>query len=155
LTKIAARGGIEPGRRAEHIIRGAEIVVGQFGGDLDTAARRPYQEARRAMKRLPMTADSGADRMLMFAGAHPVLGLESNGVRVLQRIGYAEERLDFNAAYRSIAANLAGELPAKRDALVDAHLQLRELGRTVCKTSGPRCGECAIRPLCGHGMSLR
>ena len=48
-------------------------------------------KARRALKRFPGIADPGADKLLLFAGVTPYLALDSNGLRVLLRLGYGEE----------------------------------------------------------------
>src|SRR4051794_35632585 len=88
LSRIAAIGGIEPGKRAAHMHEAADLVVHELDGDLDSVIQKPIDAARRFFKKLPMTADAGADRILMFSGKHKVLALESNGLRVLERIGF-------------------------------------------------------------------
>jgi endonuclease-3 len=138
LLAIATSGGIE-------------MAVGELDGDLDAVLERPLTEARRALRKLPMVADAGAERIILFAGAHPVLTLESNGVRVLQRIGYGEAHRDYTRSYKTVLAAAAPE--AKQDVawLTDAHLLLRHHGKEVCKTSAPQCGVCIVRADCAFG----
>lgn len=151
LTRILGLGGIEPGKRASHMRDAAELVESEFDGDLDSAAAS-IGAGRKNLKRLPMMADAGADRILMFARKPRVLGLESNGLRVLQRIGYGEHAKDFGRAYRSVSAAIGPELPDDPDWLIDAHLLLRQHGREVCKAGGPRCELCVARQFCATGQ---
>jgi endonuclease-3 len=150
LTSIAAMGGIEASKRAAHMRDAAEMVMGDFDNDLDAIAAGT--SARKQLKKLPMTADAGADRIMMFARKQRVLGLESNGLRVLQRIGYGESSKDFARSYRSVSAAIAPELSDDADWLIDAHLLLRRHGQEVCKSSGPDCGVCCVRRLCDIGL---
>src|ERR1043166_702069 len=85
LVEIAARGGTEPEKRADHMREAAELVIGDYDSDLVGALRDDVTVARKVLRRFPMTADAGADRLLMFARIHPVLGLDSNGVRALRQ----------------------------------------------------------------------
>lgn len=151
LLAVATSGGIEGHKRAAHMRNAAEVVIGELDGDLDSVLTRPLPEARRALRKLPMVADAGAERIILFAGAHPVLTLESNGMRVLQRIGYGELHRDYARSYKTVIAAAAPE--AKQDVmwLTDAHVLLRHHGKEVCKTSAPLCGVCIVRADCAFG----
>ena len=62
---------------------------------------RPIAEARRILKRFPGIGDPGADRILLLSGAQPVLGMDSNALRVLVRLGYAREQKNYGKQYRA------------------------------------------------------
>jgi endonuclease-3 len=49
-------------------------------------------KAKKLLMRFPMIGEPGAEKILLFCGALAVLALESNGLRVLVRVGVAEER---------------------------------------------------------------
>jgi endonuclease III len=151
LLAIATSGGIEGHKRAAHMRTAAEMVVGELDGDLDAVLGRPFPEARRALRKLPMVADAGAERIILFAGAHPVLTLESNGMRVLQRIGYGESHRDYTRSYKTVIAAAAPEAKQHIEWLAEAHLLLRHHGKDVCKTSAPLCGVCIVRADCAFG----
>lgn len=155
LLAIATSGGIEGHKRATHMRTAAEWVVGELDGDLDAVLRRPLPEARRALRRLPMVADAGAERIILFAGAHPALTLESNGVRVLQRIGYGEAHRDYTRSYKTVIAAAAPEAKDDIEWMIDAHVLLRHHGKEVCKTSAPQCGVCIVRADCAFGSRSR
>lgn len=150
LLEIASRGGIEGHKRAAHMRDAAEYVRASCGGDLDGAIRAASeQEAMRMLKRLPMTADAGAARILMLSGAHPVFALESNSLRVLTRLGFGQEDKAYAKMQQSALEAVAPAVKGKKaDWLGDAHLLLRQHGKTFCKTSAPQCSACVLRPDC-------
>ena len=51
--------------------------------------------------RQPCSGDPGAEKILLFSRTHSILALDSNGLRVLRRLGYGEERKSYASTYRS------------------------------------------------------
>ena len=88
---------------------------------------------------------------------HPtaVLGLDSNALRVLQRLGYGREFPQWAKSYRSSQAAAERELPATTVARRAAALLLRRHGQTLCRRSSPRCSECPLQPDCPTGRARR
>ena len=78
----------------------------------------------------------------MFTRSQPVLALDSNGLRVLLRLGFGAEKKNYAASYRSAQEALADQLPRDRDALIRAHQLLRQHGQELCRRS--RAG---VRPV--------
>jgi endonuclease III len=153
LARIAAIGGIEPQKRASHMREAADWVTDQWGGDLDAVLKKPLEDARHLLKQLPMIAEAGADRIILFSKRHPVLGLESNGVRVLQRIGYGTGGKSFSTVYRSVRDDATRNQPMDSAQLIDAHLLLRQHGHEICRASVPMCDHCVLRNSCVTGRS--
>jgi endonuclease-3 len=149
-----ATGGINPIERANNLIEAAQIAVGEFGGSLDAACALPIADAKRVLKRIPGIADPGAEKILLLTKKHPVLGVDSNGLRVLTRLGYGAEAKSYTATYKSATTGAMSELENDIDVLTEAHLLLRHHGQTVCKTSAPRCGACSIRARCPSRRAL-
>src|SRR5262249_55524215 len=84
LAEIAAAGGsIAAEERAERMRKSAVEVIERWGGDLRGVLALPLAEAVRALKRFPMIGEPGAEKILLLTRTHPVLALESNGLRVL------------------------------------------------------------------------
>ena len=50
----------------------------------------------------PSIGEPGAEKILLFARVYPVLGLDSNGVRVLTRLGLVVEAKSYAATYRGV-----------------------------------------------------
>jgi endonuclease-3 len=82
----------------------ARLALDEFEGDLETLRRLPLRQARRALMRFPSIGEPGAEKILLFGRSHAVLGLESNGVRVLTRLGVVPEGKSYGATYRSFVS---------------------------------------------------
>jgi endonuclease III len=144
------RAGILPGGSAEKLRRTAAVALEQLGGDLRGAAKRPLPEARKALMKFPSLGAPGAEKVLLLSRSHPVLALDSNGLRVLLRLGYGREAKSYAASYRSAQEAAAAQLPRHVDALIRAHLLLRHHGRTLCRRSKPRCEACPVADGCAY-----
>jgi endonuclease-3 len=152
LLPLAQRGGMRPETRVFRWQEIARITREQFGGDLDQILQWPYPKAKKALKLFPTIGDPGAEKILMFCGAADGLPLESNGLRVLTRIGYGRVHLkNYVAMYRSVQEAIAPELPKDAPALARAHLLLREHGKTLCRDASPQCFECPLENMCAFG----
>ena len=149
LEAICRIGGVFPELRAKRLRTSAALVRDEFGGDLSVVLGWDYRTARRALQQFPMIGPSGADRILLLCGSHDVLGLESNAVRVLIRLGYGAESKNYNRAYREAREAAEAELPATNAARRAASLLLRLHGKETCKHSAPRCEECPVTAHCG------
>ena len=86
----------------------------------------------------------------MFTRSYPVMGLDSNGLRVLVRVGFAEEQKSYSATYRLVQDAIREQLPQGYDSLIQAHQLLRRHGQELCKRSNPRCAECPLRDACDY-----
>jgi endonuclease III len=154
LQAIARLGGpIAVAERAARLRRSAELAAGR--GGLRSVLRLPLPEARRALAAFPMIGEPGADKILLFSGAARLLPLDSNGLRVVQRLGFAPEARDYRSAYRKAQDALAPHLPRTRAALTEAHQLLRQHGQELCRRSAPRCLQCPLRQGCPLGGSTR
>jgi endonuclease III len=152
LLPLAKRGGMRPETRVFRWLEIARITLTQFGGNLDAILDEPYAKAKRALKQFPNIGDPGAEKILLFCGMAEGLPLESNGLRVLVRVGYGREQKNYGAMYRSVENDLAAELKtAGAQELSLAHCLLREHGKTLCKDKNPHCGECPLLRGCNYG----
>jgi endonuclease III len=149
LLALAKRGGMRPETRVFRWLEIARIIIEQFDGDLSSVLKKPYAEAKRALKQFPNIGDPGAEKILLYCGVGPGLPLESNGCRVLLRVGYGRENSkNYGAQYRSIQEALGGQLPKGATALARAHLLLRQHGKEICRNNAPRCEECPVSAMC-------
>jgi endonuclease III len=148
LLALAKMGGMRPQTRVFRWLEIARITLEQFDGDLNRILQQPYAQAKKALKQFPSIGDPGAEKILLFCGAGPRLPLESNGLRVLTRIGYGRAQKSYGATYQAVQEDLSGQLPRGARPLARAHLLLRQHGKTLCKANGPICGECPAADLC-------
>jgi endonuclease III len=154
LIDVLASGGINAAERANNLIDAAQLAVGDFDGNLDAACALPLADAKRVFKRVRGIADPGAEKILLLTRNQPVLGVDSNGLRVLTRLGYGRPAKTYSATYKSAKSAALAELGTDIDVITDAHLLLRHHGQTVCKTTRPRCGACTIRAHCPSAVTI-
>jgi endonuclease-3 len=149
LTKIARMGGsIAAAERGGRLRKSAELVLKKWDGSLDSALRLPVAEARRALMKFPMIGEPGADKILVFAKRAYLLPLDSNGLRVVGRLGLAPAGKDYRSAYRAAQGALAPALPRNHEWLIGAHALLRTHGQELCRSKAPQCGVCLLRARC-------
>lgn len=97
----------------------------------------------------------GVERIELFTGARAVLALDSNGLRVLYRLGYGELSRTYDSAYRSAQRAAAAELPADVAVLRRAHQLLRRHGQTICTRTAPGCPGCPLHDQCAAVLGRR
>jgi endonuclease-3 len=154
LMPLAERGGMRPETRVFRWREIARIVLTEFGGDLDSILQKPYAEAKRALKKFPNVGDPGAEKILLFCGVASGLPLESNGLRVLTRVGYGRAQKDYGKAYKSVQEDLRGELPIAASSLQAAHTLLRTHGKELCRDNGPLCARCPVAKRCDYAAKM-
>ena len=147
------RGGMRPATRVFRWREIARITLNQFAGDLDSILTKPYSEAKKALKQFPNIGDPGAEKILMLCGISFGLPLESNGLRVLGRLGWGRVQKSYGATYRSVQDALQPELPNDMESLKEAHLLLRTHGKTLCKDHAPLCHQCPVSAECPFAHS--
>ncbi len=76
------------------------------------------------------------------------MALDSNGLRVLCRVGFAEEQKNYSATYGLVQDAIREQLPRDYDSLIRAHQLLRQHGQELCKRSKPLCIECPVLHSC-------
>jgi endonuclease-3 len=153
LEQVIGGGGMQPERRAEKLRACARLAQAAGLDAVRAAAKGEPDEAsaRRLLKRFPGVGEPGADKLMLLAGAARTLALESNGLRVVVRLGLAPERPAYAATYRDAHGALLPQLPElPRGAgwLLEAHELLRRHGQQTCKRSAPLCGACALGDVC-------
>ncbi|MGA2538049.1 MAG: hypothetical protein ABSF53_18710 [Terracidiphilus sp.] len=154
LLPLAKRGGMRPETRVFRWREIARITIQQYAGDLDSILKLPYADARRALKQFPTIGDPAAEKILLFCGMSAGLPLESNGLRVLVRIGWGRLQKNYGATYRSVQTAVKPELPADAPHLIEAHLLLRQHGKEICKDKAPLCHQCPVSQACEYSRSM-
>jgi len=154
LLRVTELGGMQPEKRAARLREIALIAMNEFGGDLSGALQLPPPKAKKALQKFPSIGEPSSEKFLLFTRSYPVLGLDSNGLRVLQRPGFGEKKKkNYSASYRSVQEAIKDQLPDDYDWLIDAHLLLRHHGKELCKTNRPLCENCPVRQSCAYYMN--
>src|SRR5205085_7691067 len=137
-------------RRAARLRELALIAMDEFGGDLSAALRLPLPKAKKALQKFPSIGEPSAEKVLLFTRSYPILGLESNGLRVLLRLGFGEEKKNYSATYRSVQDAINDQLKKDYGWLINAHVLLRQHGKELCKTNRPLCEKCPVKRSCAY-----
>lgn len=153
LRAVAQHGILAP-RFAGKLRDAARIAVDEYGGDLDKVVNGPVPAARKALRRFPGIGLPGAEKILLFLRRHPSLAAESNGLRVLTRLGVCRDQKSYAATYAEACDLAERELGQDVDVLMTAHRLLRQHGQELCTRSSPRCEACPLRPECRYARSL-
>lgn len=149
LQHITRMGGsIAWADRAERLYTAAHLVLAEFQGDLDTVLRMPLPKAKRALMKFPMTGEPGAEKILLLCGAQAVLALDSNGLRVMQRLGFGAENKSYSVAYRLVREDVLEDGDHDLGFLQRAHKLLRLHGQSLCKATRPSCSACPLDRVC-------
>jgi len=83
-----------------------------------------------------------------------VLGLDSNGLRVLLRLGFGEEKKNYSGTLSFGSGAVAPQLTEDYDWLISAHIRLRQHGKELCKTNAPLCEKCPVTKSCAYFKKL-
>ena len=150
LLAVAERGGAFPAQRVGKLRRVAELALDLFDGDLNRIPRLSLTAAKRALRKFPGIGEPGAEKILLFAEAYPIPALESNGLRVLVRLGFGKESKNYSTTYRSAQKAIEGQFPADCDWLIRAHQLLRRHGQEICRRTIPECEVCPLASGCEY-----
>ena len=116
-------------------------------------------KAKQALRRFSSIGEPSAEKILLLTRAYPILGLDSNGLRVLVRLGFGEEKKSYTATYRATQEAIKDQLNDDYDWLISAHILLRQHGKELCKTNALLCERCPVRKSCAyfkaHGAVVR
>lgn len=147
LNRIA-KAGILAENQVEKLKKIADLVLEDFEGDLKQVLDWPTPKVKKALKKFPGIGDPGAEKILLFSRKEPVLALESNGLRVLLRVGFGEESQSYSKSYRSAQAAVEGQIQKDFVGLIAAHQLLRRHGQEICKRTKPLCRVCPLAEGC-------
>jgi len=149
LLDIAKRGGMNPGTRVSRLKNIAAIIL--ESGELRAALKSlPLARARALLKKFPGIADPGADKILLFSGVSVQPALESNGLRVLVRVGFAPQQSSYSASFKAAVGAMKEHGVMERRWLMRAYAVLRAHGQALCKRTAPNCIACPLDKSCAH-----
>lgn len=128
-------------RRSHRIVAVSNEVLRRYKGNLEDVLGLPLEEARKELMSIKGVGPKTADVVLASKAGKPVLPIDTNIFRILNRTGLVKGRKYEEA--RTVLES--GVPPGKRWAM---HLTLIRLGREICKPKGPLHSICPIEDLC-------
>jgi len=153
ILQATMLGGMQTEQRAARLKEIALIAMTEFGGDLKQALKLPLPKAKKALRKFPSIGEPSAEKILMLTRSYPVLGLDSNGLRVLVRLGFGEEKKNYSGTYRAAQDAIKDQLKEDFEWLISAHILLRQHGKELCKTNAPLCEKCPVSKSCAYFMT--
>jgi endonuclease-3 len=127
-------------RRIIHLLEG--LKASGKGLTMEGLRAVPPEEAEQALLAIPGVGKKTARCVLLFELGHPAFPVDTHILRVTRRLGWVPERASADQAHDL----LQGLIPPK--AMEDLHLNLIQLGRTLCRPQRPQCPICPIRKWC-------
>ena len=149
LLRLAKGGGMRPETRVDRWRTIAHIVL-ETADFAATLRALPLAKAQALLKRFPAIAEPGADKILLLSGIAATPALDSNGLRVLARLGIFEEGADYARSYKAAITVLARDGDTTGPWLATAFHVLREHGKALCKRGDPSCLACPLDAICAH-----
>jgi endonuclease III len=152
--KNVARYGILGKATVSKLRECARIAIETFAGNVDQILAQDLDRAVRQLCAFPSVSKPGAEKILLFANKLAVLAPESNGIRVLARIGLIQQQGTYRKMYEETRVLSLG--PNKRTkAFKVANLLLQLHGRTLCRRKNPKCGDCPLKNVCRYARMKR
>jgi endonuclease III len=148
ILQVLKPGGMQPEGRLEKLRKTALLYMQEFRGDFTSTLQLPLPKAKKAFMKFPSIGEPSAEKILLFSRTYPLLALDSNGLRVLRRIGYGKDEKNYSTCYRSIREDVKDEVRDDYDWLIKAHQLLRKHGQQLCKRSEPFCKSCPLVKNC-------
>ncbi len=155
LLAVTALGGMHPEARVDRLKDIASVALDLGGGTLKSLLDLALPAARKALKRFPSIGDPGAHKILLACGEGGVLALDSNGLRVLLRLGFGREAKSYSASYRSVIDAVGEQAGTDPIGLLRTHQLLRAHGQTLCKRTSPDCEACPLESKCAFAVVQR
>jgi endonuclease III len=155
LDQVTKLSGMNSHQRSARLKESALIALNEFGGDLSNALELPLRKAIKALKQFPGIGEPGAEKILLLARKSAVLALDSNGLRVMLRLGFGDEKKTYAGSYKSVREGVANQCGDDFDELIKAYQLLRQHGKVICKTSKPKCDECPVNSSCSFYLQKK
>lgn len=111
-----------------------------YGGSLEKMLETPTILLREKLLGVFGIGPETADSILLYAGEHGVFVVDAYSKRILVRHGWANER----AKYDDIRWQFERRFPGNVKKFNEFHALIVATGKTWCRKSEPKCGECPL-----------
>jgi endonuclease-3 len=118
-------------------------------GTLDSLKGMSLEEAEGFLTSIPGIGLKTARCVLLFQLGLPAFPVDTHIMRVSKRLGWIPEK----ASARKAHEILQNSIP--HDLVLDLHINMIRLGRTLCRPRNPRCGQCPLLEECSTGKRER
>lgn len=95
-----------------------------------------------------MIGNPGAYRILFVASVVNRFAVDSNGLRVLLRLGHGNDDGIHDRSYRPVIEEIERQPAMSAPAAGEVYLPLGKHGRLTCRRTTPTCSDCPMRTRC-------
>jgi len=130
--------------KAKKLKNFARWLFSSYGGSLDLMFSRELWELRKELLTVKGLGEETVDSILLYAGNKNVFVVDAYTIRILSRLGLAQEGWRYTD-YQGFFMNYV-----ERDLKIynDYHAQIVRLGHLYCRKTNPLCKQCPLRELC-------
>ena len=118
-------------------------------GTLDSLREMSLEEAEGFLTSIPGIGLKTARCVLLFQLGLPAFPVDTHIMRVSKRLGWIPEKASARKAHNILQNCVPHEL------VLDLHINIIRLGRTLCRPRNPRCGQCPLLEECPTGKRER
>jgi len=112
---------------------------------LEGLRRLPVEEAEKRLLSISGVGKKTARCVLLFEMGLAAFPADTHILRVTRRLGWIPHRASADRAHDILQSIVPPE------SMHSLHVNLIQLGRTVCRPKHPRCPDCPIQPWCRYG----
>jgi endonuclease-3 related protein len=149
LKNVAAYGIIQKVTMSK-LRECARIAIETFAGNVNVLLDETSERAVKQLQAFPSISKPSAEKILLFSNKLVALAPESNGIRVLARIGLIQEQKSYRKMYKE--TGVLSVCSKKTKAFREANLLLQLHGRSLCRRKNPRCADCPLQNACRYGQ---
>lgn len=122
----------------------ASWLFTSYGGSLNSMFSQGLWELRKELLTVKGLGEETVDSILLYAGNKNVFVVDTYTIRILSRLGLAQEGWRYGD-YQGFFMNYV-----ERDLNIynDYHAQIVQLGHLYCRKTNPLCVQCPLRDLC-------
>jgi endonuclease-3 related protein len=146
-----------PSVKARRLRAFLHVLVTGHDGRLERLFAGETAAARQRLLAIKGIGPETADCMLLYAGSHRSFVVDAYTKRIFSRHGWCRPTATYgeiqNLCVKTLEPPAASSEPptspppAQLDYWQDYHAQLVMTGKTFCRATEPRCGECPLKPL--------
>lgn len=147
VARIIRRVGLA--KQKARTIVGCLIEIEKRNGayTLDPLRKMLPLDARAWLTSLKGVGPKTASIVLSFALEMPVVAVDTHVHRLSSRLGLLPSGMNADRAHDELLSVVPPDLAFRFHRVLILH------GRSVCRSVGPRCGECAVSELCQSGVA--
>ena len=147
IAELIRIGGLYE-QKAKLIKAVAQLVIDEYGGDLNFVCDADPEAAREELMSIKGVGPKTADCVLLFSCGRDVIPVDTHVFRVSKRLGLVPESASHEETHRI----LMDVVPEGERGSV--HVDLVRFGRDICKAQHPQHDKCFLIDLCDYARAV-